>query len=186
MRSAPAALSLIAAAFALAACASSETAFLADPPAFRPTDSDPGASVWFEPEADFTEYDRLVIDPTEVALVSGADAGSLEPAVLRSLAGEFRDTLVRVVDPYYSVLAEPAPRTLRLRTALTDVTLTPGGGTAADVTSSRIEWEMLDAQTGRRLGAGYRKRDAEPGTNGFEVWADKLLDFMNRRADVPR
>jgi uncharacterized protein DUF3313 len=186
MRSAPAALPLIAAAFALAACASSETVFVKDPPKFRATDADPGAHVWFDPDVEFTEYDRLLIDPTEVALVSGAGAKSVDPAVLRALAVEFHDTLVRVVDPYYSVIAEPAPRTLRVRTALTDVTLAPGGGTGDAVTSSRIEWELLDAQTGRRLGAGYRRRDAEPGANGFQVWADKLLDFMNRRAEIPR
>jgi hypothetical protein len=176
----------VAAALALASCASSETVFVKNPPEFRATDADPGANVWFDKDTDFTDYDRLLIDPTEVALVSGAEASSLEPALLRSLATEFRDTLVRVVDPYYSVIEAPAPRTLRLRTALTDVSLTPGGGTGADVLSSRIEWELLDAQTGRRLGAGYRRRDADPGTNGFEVWADKLLDFMNRRSEFGR
>lgn len=179
------ALGAAAAMLVLTACGS-ETVFVKHPPPFHATDNDPGANVWFDPEVDFTDYDRLVIDATEVALVSGAAAKSVDPAVLQSLAAEFRDTLVRVVDPYYSVLEAPAARTIRLRTALTDVTLAPGGATAADVTSSRIEWEMLDAQTGRRIGAGWRKRDAEPGTSGFEVWADKLLDFMNQRADLPR
>lgn len=188
MRSArPAALLGAALTFlALCSCASSETVFLKNAPEFRATDTDPGAHVWLDPEVDFCEYDRLLIDPTEVVLVSGADAKSVDPAVLQSLATEFRDTLVRVVDPYYSVLPAPAPRTLRIRSALTDVTLSPGAGTAADVRSSRVEWEMLDAQTGKRLGAGWRKRDAEPGTNGFEAWADKLLDFMNRRAEFSR
>lgn len=180
----PRAVALLAAAslLLLGGC-SSETVYISDPPAFRALDDDPESRVWLDTETDFTEYDRLLIDPTEVALISGADAASIEPAVLHSLAVEFRDTLVRVVDPYYSVLEAPAPRTLRIRSALTDVTLAAGGGTGADVLSSRVEWEMLDAQTGRRLGAGYRKRDAEPGVNGFEVWAEKLLDFMNRRAE---
>jgi hypothetical protein len=175
---------VLAAALAPAACSSSETVFVKDPPQFHATDADPGANVWFEPETDFTAYDRLLIDATEVSLVPGAAASSVDPAVLRSLAVEFRDALVRVVDPYYCVLEAPAPRTLRVRTALTDVTLVPGGATAADVMSSRIEWELLDAQDGRRLGAGYRRRDADPGASGFEVWADKLLDFMNRRAEI--
>ena len=187
MRSAMLTRSLAAAAaLALASCASSETVFVQDPPEFRGTDADPGGHVWFDERIDFCEYDRLMIDPTQVALVSGAEAQALDPALLRSLATEFRETLVRVVDPYYSVIETPAPRTLRVRTALTDVKLSKGGGTGADVLSSRIEWEMIDVQTGRRVGAGYRRRDAEPGTNGFEVWADKLLDFMNRRSEIGR
>src|SRR5262245_33869589 len=104
MRSAPAAALVAACALALASCASSETLFIKNPPPFHGTQADPETRVWFDPQTDFCEYDRLLIDPTEVVLVSGTDARLLDPAVVRSLAVEFHDTLVRVVDPYYSVL----------------------------------------------------------------------------------
>lgn len=195
IRNVPLAVLCIAATLAAASCAGRRDAarapdFLGDTPMLRPAADDPAARVWFDPAVDFTQYSRLLIDPVEVVLVPGADAASLDPALLAGLAAEFRATLVRVVDPYYDVLDAPAPRTLRIRAALTDARLRPGGRSSADLVDARVEWMALDAMTGRRVGAGIRRRESRPDAPGFDPWAFALLDVMDCRqvlgAGAPR
>jgi hypothetical protein len=153
-------------------------------PAPRPTSDDAPARVWFDPTVDFTSYSRLLVDPVDVALVPGAEAASLDPAVLAGLALEFRATLVRVVDPYYDVLDAPAPRTIRVHVALTDARMRPGGASAADLAAIRAEWEAFDATTGKRIAVGARWRESREDAPGFEASALALLDLMNSRQDL--
>lgn len=183
-------LALLVLAAALGACATPgrehASGFLGDYSALKTSSHDPELLVWFDPGVDFLEYDRLLIDPVEVVLAPGAAAAGLDPAVLRSLADDLRATLVRVVDPYYTVLDEPASRTIRLHAALTDVKLRPGGVTSADLEGARCEWELFDATTQKRIGAGMRWRDVPEGATGFEPWAHGLLTFMNSRQEMTR
>lgn len=178
------------AALALGACAvpgsDQRSGFLGDYSVLKKSSQDPELAAWFDPEVDFLEYDRLMIDPIEVVLAPRAAAASVDRAVLEALATDLHDTVFRVVDPYYTILAEPASRTIRLRVALTDVKLADGGTSPADVLGSRVEWEMLDAQTRKRIGAGMRWRDVPAGETGFEPWAKALLKFMNSRQEMTR
>lgn len=177
-----AALLVASAVLAAPGCASgpATTDFLGDTGEFAPRPDEPDSLVWRAADADLVAYDRLMIDPVDVRLVAGAAAEGTDPGTLASLAAALREALVATVDPYYPVLDAPAPRTMRLRVSLADVELVPGGGSAADVLASRVEFEVLDAESGRRLAAGTRRRDS-PGRTGFQPWADLLLDHMNSR-----
>lgn len=184
-RALPAAALIVAASFVGApGCASgpATSGFLGDTSEFAPRPDEPDSLVWRAADADLVAYDRLMIDPVEVGLVPGAAAEGTDPATLESLAAALREALVATVDPYYPVLDAPAPRTLRLRISLADVERAAAGAAsgsdAADVLASRVEFEVLDAETGRRLAAGTRRRES-PGRSGFQPWADLLLDFMN-------
>jgi Protein of unknown function (DUF3313) len=183
-------LSIAFVALALGACAvpgsEHRSGFLGDYSGLKKSSQDAELASWFDPKVDFLEYDRLMIDPIEVVLAPGAEAASADPAVLKALAAELHDTVFRVVDPYYTILDAPASRTIRVRVALTDVKLRDGGTTSADVLGARIEWEMLDAQTTKRIGAGMRWRDVPAGETGFEPWAKALLKFMNSRQEMTR
>lgn len=183
-----AALSLVAVALALGACATPDHAsgFLGDYSKLKKSSRDPELRAWFDPKVDFLEYDRLLIDPVEVVLAPGAAAAALDPATMQSLAEDLRATVVRVVDPYYTVLDQPASRTIRVHAALTDVKMRPGGVTSADLEGARCEWELFDALTKQRIGAGMRWRDVPEGTVGFESWANGLLSFMNARQEMTR
>ncbi len=184
----PFALALVVLALGACAVPGSEhrSGFLGDYSDLKKSSTDPELAAWFDPKVDFLEYDRLMIDPVEVVLVPGAAAASADPAVLQALAAELHDTVFRVVDPYYTILDAPASRTIRLRAALTDVKLRDGGTTPGDVLGARLEWEMLDAQTKKRIGAGMRWRDVGAGETGFEPWAKGLLKFMNARQEMTR
>lgn len=180
-----------AAMFAAVSCAGTrarvsapDSGFLGDTSMLRPAADDSAARIWFDPGVNFVAYDRLLIDPVAVALVPGAEAAEVDPEVLGGLAAEFRATLVRVVDPYYEVLDGPAPRTIRVRAALTDAKLRRGGATGADLAAARVEWEALDATTGRRIGAGVRWRETRSEAPGFDPWAEALLDLMISRRDL--
>ncbi len=187
-RTGPLAAAALVAVVAAASCAggrgTSASGFLGDTSMLRPAPDDPAARVWFDPTVDFTSYGRLLVDPVEVALVPGAEAASLDPALLAGLARDFRATLVRVVDPYYDVLDAPAPRTIRVHVALTDARMRPGGASSEDLAAVRVEWEAFDATTGRRIGLGARWRESREDAPGFEASALALLDFMNSRQDL--
>ena len=170
--------------------------FLGDAyPMLLPNPNYAGAWRWQNPGVELGEYDKLIIEPVEVRLAKGAEAQSVPPEMTARAAEVFTRVLNQTVDPYYDVVTEPGPHTLRVRISLSDVmpdTTSPAGG--VEVGGAAIEAEMLDAQTSERLVAAMSKVEHSAsiddsdipakwkGTEGaFRVWAKRLLEFLDRQ-----
>jgi hypothetical protein len=170
--------------------------FLGDAyPLLLPNPNHPGSWRWLKPGVDLGEYDKLIIDPVEVRLTPGADAQIVPPEMSARAAEHLTLVLNRTIDPYYEIVKQPGPHTLRVRIALSDVipdTSSPAGG--VEVGGASAEGEMTDSATGERLVAFMSKvehsasLDADDvpqkwkGTEGaFRVWAKRLLEFLERQ-----
>jgi hypothetical protein len=172
------------------------TGFLGDAyPLLLPNPNHHGSWLWQKPGADFGDYDKLLIEPVEVRLAQSAEARRIPAEMTAKAAAAFTRILNESISPYYDVVKEAGPHTLRVRIALSDVmpdTSTPAGG--VDVGGASAEGEILDAQTGARLVAAISKvehsasidaNEVPPkwkGTEGaFHVFAKRLLEFLERQ-----
>jgi hypothetical protein len=170
--------------------------FLGDAyPLLLPHPNYAGSWIWQKPGADFSQYSRILIDPVEVRLLEKAEAQTVPAEMTAKCAEALGRILHDTVSPYYDVVKEAGPRTLRVRIALSDVmpnTSTPSGG--LEVGGASGECEFLDAMTGERLVAVMStvqhsqniEEDDVParwkGTEGaFHVWAKRLIDFLERQ-----
>jgi len=148
-------------------------------------------AVYTAPGMDLTDYDSVYIEaPTTIIDVDKHDpkvAEQLSAYVVRSLRSEYGKSL--------RIVGTPGPRTIRVRTALTDViqgsnptnpvTTTYAdpkaplrgavGSAAPFIASISFEGEALDGETGKRLGAmsdqraGTKRDDINPSTDWVVV-----------------
>ena len=149
--------------------------------------------VYFNPEADVRDYDRILIDPVVGYLGEGSRLDRLSPKDRQALLDYFHATLREQLGRDYALADRPGPGTLRLRIAVTDArgtkpvadtlsTVVPVGlalsalqrvalGKTLATGSVRIEAEALDAQTGVRLAAMVDERAGAKVTGRFDKWS---------------
>jgi hypothetical protein len=162
----------------LVACAGNGTpdaeqsGFLYDYSQLKPGRGDQAQLVFIDPEADFSPYESVLIDPVVVwKPTAGGDASDEE---LRALADELGAALREQLQLEFKLVASPEPGTLRIRTAITGVR----------ESGASIELEVLDAVSGRRLVAvdDARGGDGKPTSE----WANarEAFDFWAQRARV--
>ena len=167
--------------------------FLPDYAKLQPDPENPGGWFWLKPGMDLRAYDALLIDPVELIPMEGSEAGALEDEVQGQCRTAFREILVDRIDPYYSVVDEPAPHVLQVRIAITDIqpaVEAVEGDVPVQVGGASIEVEILDAQTGETLAMGIDRIEGstrgevaedewKPVEGAFREWADQLLDFVD-------
>jgi hypothetical protein len=154
-------------------------------------DTTNSVAAYTAPGLDLTDYDSIYIEaPTTIIDIDQHDpkvAEQLSAYVLRALRWELGKDL--------RIVGDPGPRTIRVRTALTDVVAgsnptTPVtttyskpkanlrgavGSAAPFIASISFEGEALDAQTGKRLAAisdqrqGVKREDITPMTDWVAV-----------------
>ena len=147
---------------------------------------------WVKPGADLKKYDSVLIDPVTTIVA----APGISPQVKDQLAAYLGDALREQIGGSLRVTATPGPTTLRVRTALTDVVEGASSGTpvrvvhmgtrpsltgklgsqeiASFVSKVSFEGEILDSQSGDRLGALVdhrlgKKREANADTSWAAV-----------------
>ena len=178
----PALLAALLAGTALAvACASSTdleptpSGFLEDYSQLKPGRGDQAQLVFIDPEADFSPYVKVLVDPVVVwERSAGSDAPGEE---LRSLADDFGAALREQLQLEFELVESPEPGTLRIRTAITRVR----------ESGASVELEVLDAESGRRLVAVADARGGagEPaGVAGDHAGARQAFAFWAERARV--
>ncbi len=161
---------------ALAACA--ETAgvepsgFLGDYSQLKPGRGDQAQLVYINPEADFSPYERVLVEPVMVwERTAGSDASEEE---LGSLADDLGSALRKELELEFDLVESPGAGTLRIRTAITHVW----------ESGASIEIEILDAESGQRLvavadargeagGPSDSARDWASAREAFEFWAHR-------------
>ena len=166
--------------------------------------------VYRNPKAQWTGYDKILVEP--VALWrSGKNAlAPIPEADLVHLVARFEHAVRTRLGKGFQLVREPGPNTLRLRLAITEaratdpvvdvLTATPeddtaltgplGSELAAFVAAAAIEGELSDAASGELLAQGIDRRSAgappriatwEALDRGLAFWADKVCGRLEAR-----
>ena len=122
--------------------------------------------VYFHPEADFSAYDAIIVDPVVVW-----DAERTGPALDPSDESErqaeyFRQALRGRLADVYQLVEVSNPRTLQLRVAIVEG-LGPG---------VNIECELIDSVSRKRLVAAVDERKLATASEGAAAAADSIYD----------
>jgi hypothetical protein len=173
----------------LAACQSRPpyaVGFLGDYSQMKPSPRYPNAWLWQHPGADFSDYDRIVLEPILIDLIKKSPGHDLGDAKLRQIAQDFHKGLVAAIDPYYDVVKAGGAHTMRVQVVLTDVTPAAkdrNGGLA-------IEVEAVDTITGARLVAavsriewpyeeGAQPLDPKRLEETYAEWGRRFVYFLD-------
>jgi hypothetical protein len=158
--------------------------FLGDTSQLRPGRGDQAQLIYIDPEADFSSYLNVIVDPVVVWHGKGSDFSDVTPEELDSLARNLESSMREQLAHEFQVLDEPAPGTLRLRIALVELKISGGSGADA-VGSVALELEILDAVSGRRLvavadsrGQGAGDATATDVLAAFDEWAKRARDRL--------
>lgn len=164
--------------------------------------------IYIDPGADFSLYDRVMIDPVTIWIRESSDASGAPREELQQLADSLETMLRNQLALDFEIATQPEPRTMRIRTALTEAqqsnvvldivsTILPPAritgaigrlatGTHAFVGSAAIEMEIVDAISGRRLIAAADERSGRKTLRGStDAWAD-VHDAFEYWADAVR
>jgi hypothetical protein len=157
-----------------AACATADppagtSGFLGDYSKLAPGRGNQARLVYFHPEADFSLYDAIIVDPV-VVWDAERSAPSPHPTdESRAQADYFHHSLREHLKHAYQLVEAPRAGTLRLRMAIVE-----GGGSTLNV-----ECEISDAQSSERLVAAVdeQKLSTAAGVDSdvrslYDSWAE--------------
>ena len=139
--------------------------------------------VFQDPETDFSQYDKLMVERIKVWFKEDAEYKGIDPAEIKDLTDYFHKAIVEAVGDQYPIVREPGPDVLRLRIAMTDLVPTKpsaslvtlvvpflwlaeaGSGVVTDEAGSTpfvgevtIELEALDSQSNRQVAAFIERK----------------------------
>lgn len=154
--------------------------FLGDYSRLKPSTVIEGLYVDKDMGIDMAQYDKFIVDPVIIYISSDANGSGIDPVKLKELSDFFRDEIIMALSENYSVVDNPGPNVLRIRTAITDVvpnkvafnlhwsTTMAGYGLGG----AAVEADFLDSQTNQRVMA---VKDARTGkryhyTKGLTKW----------------
>lgn len=131
------------------------------------------AAVYLSPTTDFKSYKSIMIDPTQISW----PGSGMSDREIQGLAAYFDRALHRELGKDYRVVLTAAPDTMRLRSSLGGSANQVSGGLTAFVTTTKIEAEVIDSQSGARLVAISDKtlEDLNPSDTLTSVNEVKLL-----------
>jgi len=117
----------------------------------KPSTEFPGTRVWKSDK--LGQYKRFIVDPVIVIPSTSTRGVPITEKDKQRLAADFRYEIVDILQATYPVITVPAPKTARIKTAVTEVARSAGphndwfrweGGAAA-------EMEIVDSMTGEAL-----------------------------------
>lgn len=157
-----------------------------------------------DPAADWSVYDRVLLEPVTLWRSGRKSLDPVPEEDLLRLVGDFRDAVRRRLGEGFELVDEPGPGVMRIRLGITEAKASdpvldvltapqgtdrphPAGAGALHPETRRfldaavIEGEIRDARTDALLAEGvdWRRPDAPP----FETWADveRALGFWADR-----
>jgi len=170
----------------LAACATqqarktSTTTFLGDYSMLKEGGKDRALLVYINPQADFSAYNAILMDPVRLYASGKHDMENLSPEERQTILNYADATIREQLSKDYTLVDEPGPGVLHLRVAITEAenasrtldtisTVVPIGlavsGLAALATgewaftgSAGLEVEILDSMSDERLAAAVDRR----------------------------
>lgn len=149
--------------------------------------------LYINPNGQLKTYNKILIDHVVVYFKRGSENKGIDPADLNELSRYFHNALVPALQDLYTIVNEPGPGVLRIRSAITDLeprnavsgtlsTVVPVGaavsvikkaGTNSNMAVGRasMEVELVDSLSGERMAAAIDKR--EGGKKAVSrKWAD--------------
>ncbi len=172
--------------------------FLGDYSQLQPGRADQAQLIYINPEADFSPYENVIVDPVVLWEGAGSDLSDVSPDELQSLARDLETAMRKQLGLEFQVVERPEPGTLRIRIAIVEAKRSSASGPAF-VGSVGIELEVLDANSGERLVAAADSRGntaAPPGWSragtdvraAFDDWAGRARDRLSafRQFDAAR
>lgn len=154
----------------------------------KPSPEFPGTLVWSSPK--LSQYKRFIVDPVIVVPSETSRGLPITEKDKQRLAADFRFELVDILQATYPVITVPAPKTARVKTAITEVARSAGpnndwfrweGGAAA-------EMEIVDSQTGEPLASAIDSTLVKTRESGkvTDPYSDTKLVFRNWAARLGR
>ncbi len=145
--------------------------FLGDYSDLQPGRGDQAQRVFIDTAADFSRYEKVLIDPV-VTWDTSAGSGDPDPALQR-IADQFDAALRSELQREFELAMDSGTDTLRIRAAITGV----------HKSGVSVELEVLDAASGRRLAAvadtrgapsdGVHAADATSVEEALAFWAHR-------------
>jgi hypothetical protein len=178
-----------------------QSGFIASYPELREDPVRKGARIWFAESANLASYERILLAPVEVWYHRDSPYQGIDPGELNVVTDTLVDLLAGALEPRFPLVGNAGPGVLLVRLAIVDVRvtrtpssqpyprtrmLTPLGivsefqRSAAkhlNLRDARIEAELLDADTGERLGV-LVDRLAEGGMVGAGKTWDAVYERM--------
>lgn len=182
--------------------------FLGDYSEFKPGEDGEALLVYRHPNADFSGYDRMIVDPVSVWRPMESDLDEVPEDELVAMANYFHGAMIRQLSTDYRIVKEPGPKTLRFRGAITEAakswvvfdTLSASiphmrllsgikrlaTGTHLFVGRASVEGEIIDAETGQRLLAAVDRRSGAKTLRGSTSSWDDVKSAFNYWAERVR
>lgn len=95
--------------------------FLTDYSKIPHTPREDGSFKYTDPQADFKQYNKLLVDRIKVWFKDDSEYKGIDPDELKTLTDYFYEAIEKAVSDAYPMVAEPGPDVLRLRIAVTDL-----------------------------------------------------------------
>jgi len=175
--------------------------FLSDYSMLRRGKEGQAISVYWNEQADFNSYTKIMIEPVTIWANPDAEVNEVPAEERQELANAFHQVLQETLSEDFEIVQVPGPNTIRLRVALTEAVasnpaldtistyvpqarlvstiFTLGSDTKAFVGQARAEGEARDAQSGMLLAAGIDERAGTKalGGNTLDSWGDVRKAF---------
>jgi hypothetical protein len=182
------------------------TGFLSDYSELKPGKKDQMLLVYFAPDVDWAQYNKVILDPVQVWDSADSQVSAQDQ---KTLSSYYYNALHQNLSKNFTMVTQPGPGVLRVRIALTNPsTATPvlrtisvivpqarllgaaknlATGSYAFVGTAQSEGEILDSVTGRRLAAAVDRRGGGLSIKNADVWewgdAENAMDFWAQRVD---
>ena len=172
----------------------SPSGFLQDYSYLKPGPTGGADMVYIKEGVDFSVYNKVMIDQVVFYFSEDAQYKGIDPNELKELSDAFHKAFVDELSDGYTIVAEPGPDVLRIRTAITDLvpskpalntitTIIPVGlaisavkrvatGTHTFVGQASAEMEILDSQTHELLAAAVDEKSGKKYQviEGMQKW----------------
>lgn len=169
--------------------------FLGDYSQLKEGDSGQALLRYQNPRAEFSRYNKIMIDPVKAFAGSDTNLNNVSREDLQPLVNYFYAKLLRELATDFPIVTRPGPDVMRLSTALTDAddssvaldtisTILPFGlalstlkratlGTHTAVGNAQAEMDLRDSLTNVRLAAAVDRRSGTKSLGGkFNEWDD--------------
>ncbi|MBZ5589378.1 MAG: DUF3313 domain-containing protein [Acidobacteriia bacterium] len=173
--------------------------FLDNYPEMSPDPDRPGAVEWTKPGVDRSQYTKVMLEPLSIIVDPQSEYKGLSSSDVQALADGFRDAVVATLEPEIPVVQVAGSGVLYMRAALTGVELkkqkrgilgyTPVGfvvtavkdavGKRISLQKAALEIEVLDSQTGERVGVIIDRDLSEKGGSKHELSWKSIQDTLN-------
>ena len=146
----------------------------------------PARLAYLDPAADFSRYERVIVEPVVVWKPDDERFAGISPAQREALAREFQAEFERAFAQEFGISKTSGPGSLRVRTALTSAIAAPGSSDPEHLQVIEIELELLDAATNQRLAAAVDSKAQVDAKAAFEEWADRAAARVAALREIDR